>query len=584
MNYIEFYRDWYKGMTLPTCLDGNFGKFASYQSIAEQIFPGIWKRATIKVDSTRMARTNGQVIYIPTHYFHPAAYQGLTNEESVLTALCKINGSLLHEFLHIELSTFNGLIDNATFVKMHPGNHSLFDTHPELLLRTLGVVEDIFIESTLQGLPYRIVMMKNDAILSLETFKEWASNFEMSLKSIMGVMALFKNERVRGAAFWQSTPWLAELHSLLSQAADKSLKKQDRARIAGAITGHIIEAIPPREAEKQDGMDYTSLFGTGGTQGPEDEKSYKGIVGKRLMSDDQRKYDGAIAAFCEFGYEGKGGLDYEITPVMLSLESVRPTCPRWFYEGGEPLTAVREAFKYRGKANARSLPRRSGPRLLGRKLAGYRHDDRIFGSHQAITKTDPEIIVLVDSSGSMSVGPNSLWHYALRAARGLSRALQGAPHSVYGHTTRDVGQNSPNSANSEVVDEPVIYPIAGHGMGIKNLPDAWERAASITERGCNYDGLAIEAVSKQFKGRGAKWLIVISDGKPRGQHYEDGIGHTIGVVQSLRKAGVNIVSISLTAGAYTANNDIYGPDSNAYAPQGRGLEAALTDIIKNNIL
>ena len=170
---------------------------------------------------------------------------------------------------------------------------------------------------------------------------------------------------------------------------------------------------------------------------------------------------------------------------------------------------------------------------------------------------------------------DTLFGAALAAAKKATDALRESniAHFVSAHTS--IGNY-----------QPVVYDIDTFKLGRRDThnPNRAFEAASRIELIQNYDGLAIEFVTNPKNGyfhnpKDSKVLVVISDGEPLSHDYEGDIAieHTKAMIDNARKAGIKVVSVSLTDSAFRANNRIYGERYNVDAREN--LDAALVKLV-----
>lgn len=241
-----------------------------------------------------------------------------------------------------------------------------------------------------------------------------------------------------------------------------------------------------------------------------------------------------------------------------------------------------------------------GSRISKKNIARIASDMRIFEprNRTAEAKGDPQVIFLVDGSGSMTGTRGSseaarrhggaginLAQEALEAAAGAHEGLKKAaiPNSIFIHST---GEGSNN--------DPMIYGVAAFRMRlIENGPlttthsngERYERARSIPSNE-NFDGVVIAKISGMFTSTANdKVLIVLADGRPNGPNYRDkyALQHTASVVSFLRRKGVRVFVVSLTSEVASTNDKIYGEEYNIKA-FGKSLDRELEGVIKKALL
>ena len=193
---------------------------------------------------------------------------------------------------------------------------------------------------------------------------------------------------------------------------------------------------------------------------------------------------------------------------------------------------------------------------VGRKRGAHRLQrsrERLLEVHDRVGAS------LLDLSGSMESG--GLVQRVAKAALGAYQSLVACqvPVSVYGHTALVRG-------GSYV---PLVYAIAGYQMPlvrksptITKAPARGFSLATVVEHSQNFDGIAIDCVSKRFSEKpGTKILVVLSDGQPYGGSDYGGqraLEHTAEVIRRLNHSKISVLSLSLTDEVMEANDKLYG--------------------------
>jgi hypothetical protein len=230
--------------------------------------------------------------------------------------------------------------------------------------------------------------------------------------------------------------------------------------------------------------------------------------------------------------------------------------------------------------HAPTMPKEIGSKVNNNLIHRITIDNRIFRqrTNNHLKRGEPEIIVLIDLSGSM-VSVNLLYP-VLQVSKSVFASLYnvGLPIAVYGHTT--------GYASS------VVYGIAANNMPLMNkalvttrdYEQCFNRVLGVSSAS-NADGIAIQFVASRFSDRqGDKAVIILSDGRPSAYGYdgETAIEHTKNVVENLRNSNISVLSLSLTKEVMENNDRIYG-NGNIQA-WGNMLESnfrkAISSIIK----
>lgn len=196
-----------------------------------------------------------------------------------------------------------------------------------------------------------------------------------------------------------------------------------------------------------------------------------------------------------------------------------------------------------------------------RKLHRIATDSKIFAEPAPARTYKPlQVVILLDCSGSMDEWneKDTRINMALQAGYGAAVGLVEGRCSVavYGHTADMTSSGEVTIYNFKEFHEPihVLAPRLGWMKRYRPLAQ-------------NKDGFAIRYVAQRFQSASQqRLLIVISDGQPYAPNYRGdvAIDHTRDSVNWVREQKIEVLSISITSHAYTANNRIYGVEHNVY--------------------
>lgn len=206
-------------------------------------------------------------------------------------------------------------------------------------------------------------------------------------------------------------------------------------------------------------------------------------------------------------------------------------------------------------------PRTTGSKIAKSRIHRIATDGKImaFPDSEHLKKGQPEVIFLLDMSGSMESG--GLIERVAQAGLGAFKSLVECrvPVAVYGHT----------SDHGKAAYTPIVYGIASYNMPLVGNristtinPDQAFANVVAARHTQNFDGIAIDFVSKRFTTRpGSKILIVLSDGEPHGGINYSGwqaVEHTAQVIRDLNRHHVTVLSLSLTESVMESNTRLYG--------------------------
>lgn len=225
---------------------------------------------------------------------------------------------------------------------------------------------------------------------------------------------------------------------------------------------------------------------------------------------------------------------------------------------------MKNALKFRGIDKEYTERERPHGKIDPSRL----HNLRKFGSRdiymRKITTSAPKahIGVLVDESGSMGecvdwASRKTKAQHAIQAAIMLHGGIaqnKSLSYEFWGHTGDIHGGNEPIESAREEHGSPVPGatfrgPLLMRYLdSLQGLTDP-HVLGRITSRAQNYDGYAIEVVSKHMaenaKTADRKVMFIICDGMPAGSGYYgiDSIQHTVDQVNKSRKRGVEVIAI-----------------------------------------
>lgn len=217
-----------------------------------------------------------------------------------------------------------------------------------------------------------------------------------------------------------------------------------------------------------------------------------------------------------------------------------------------------------------------------RKLYRISTDQKIFAEPVDRQGLKPmQVMLVLDCSGSMRMHPVNRMNPSLgvrltagqEAMLGAAVALAEAhcDVAVYGHLADSGDDNSVTILRAKGFNEP----IAGLASRLADI--------GRQDSGGNRDGHALEYLAKKIKNkRKRRILIIVSDGLPMGNDGYQGdvaIRHCKGVVDRIRREGIEVYSISIAQDAVEANNEIYGEKNNIANNDPRCIEHIVSKLI-----
>ncbi len=578
MKALDFARTWYRGY-LPRTLDVEFRQFAARSAT----LAGRIAVASMKIDSkSQSAYTDGKTIFIPGLYFLPDFYSklGITDMfDKPAAAITAINGSMIHEALHISLSHCNmeDMVDHDERAKELLKSSRGFST-------ILGLVEDLFIENFGKHSYRRIynfVRGKNELIFSereyvdrLTTFSEQADQY-----SLLNVLLCRKNTLLDEHEGWSE---FEQFTSLLDTAKQLSSTNEDRV----ALALQIYDLFENEDIEKSEQFSSPSESGDEGESDFVDEEILEMMlkISEELIEGIIREFDETIRIDKLDDFEKAKEKLRTIPPIMYEDVSVR--LPMFGTpEISKDFSSFSSTFRYMyEEKHTLGRPNDTGTKIVKQRLHRILTDNKVLAYHdrKSVQRGKPKVILLADASGSTS---GHLWSSERKAIYGAFLSLQkaGIAVSAYAHT----------SSYDSGVDSPIVFGIAAFNMPlgktqrIVHTANVTQRFASLSgiRLDENYDGFAIDYVASCFPSNpGTNLLIVLSDGRPSGDGYYGEIAeaHTKGAIEKARKLGTKVLSISLVEHVYDSNNELYGKEFNVAAWDGK-LEKSLQSVMMSLI-
>lgn len=255
---------------------------------------------------------------------------------------------------------------------------------------------------------------------------------------------------------------------------------------------------------------------------------------------------------CKLIYKPNAGTQQSIFGVLKTSNSFdQKRYSKKYADLGRLIKSKSDTHRYMGEQRDRGSRMRQLHRIIT--------DEKIFSEQIVLKGIGPkEIGILVDLSGSMY----DEFVKALESAAAAAISLVNGGHKcfVVGHTA-DVFMN----ATTTIPD--LIFPIFKElNESIDVMAARMNEFSKFPSMSGNNDDLAILECRKYFTTqRNSKKLIVISDGQPASSRISDsdqGINATKTAVETLRKSGIDVVSLSIKKSAVIPNNRIYGHKKN----------------------
>lgn len=582
------------------------------------------------------------IINIPGWYLSKeilSLTSGVTDPtELSLLSLSLINSTILHEALHFQLSprTF------TSFIKFT--GLPLRVTHKWIFYSVAQIVEDVFIEHFASGTKlegffnatnsiYYNEKRFNEAFRYIKAFSNGVYHPEIT-RYIIDFLYCVKNSDLDGSGNWK-TPFTSKLFKLVQSVKKSTLTVPERSGIMEAIYQEIIKFIQVKnqeenqkeqsETDKGEGSEPEDSEGESdkgegseGSKGKSEEevaKAQADIDNFNSKEEERRRYskdsnpEGNLKGNRYFSTPNTNSIQKQVEEVAFNEinKIVREVVGDYGVEivnfntidrtsvdvvsSPKPsyVDAIIEALKHDEKKTRPSLPKRTGRQLASRELykAGFMSDPKLFTDKSEPLPEFPEIIFLVDGSGSMSTG--DLYGKCMTTVYHITKVLSAKAYGVFVHST--ISEATPHFTSKTGEEVSAIYPFSSRNIGypriMANEEERNYRNFRAVRGHSNSDGYAITEVGSYFSDRKrAKVLFVLSDGEPSGKCYRgkvDGISHTRESVGKLRKEGITVISLSLVKGVVESNNEIYGKSNNFYVGgENNELGKKISELILGN--
>jgi len=575
MSSETFTRNWY--VDIPKVGSEKFAYFCGHSvSLFKQV-AGTKKAITPRIEDIPTAACElPDNFYLPLWYFNPQTFESCEDKDAAAAML--VNGSTVHEALHFHYTKENPnkLIDSS--YQKEFGQY-IFDA--------FNVFEDIAIEASgREEFPwfFPFVDGKNTFLFPEEQIKK-AEDKYTSTSGIMNVIdnalnlaCCYKRIDTRGLKAFEKLP--PKALELLRTAASRGLRGPiDRLNAAVEFLKLFGKVVPESLVQSDNTTENipegraslaSSLKKMGGVPTGKKAERLEAAITKgaeEANSDElesiKKSYKGQINSL----------VFQSVVKLPLGKYELDDNCNYGF---------LRRLLLLKSKNHVVGEPKKHGAKLVNTRLSRIATDGKIFANRSAEAElpTRCEVIMLVDASGSMEHdygAGQSLFNTVLKTSHKIFETLKraGVPCAVYAHT--GLGGDP---------DTPVVYEIASYDM-IATTASNDERfaRASTIRLDENYDGFAIEAVSKRFTRRSCpKLMIVLSDGEPAGHGYggEAARNHTQKAIAEVRRHRVGVICMSLVHDVVSRNNHIYGKEFNVDATSN--LEGEFQNVLKKVVV
>ncbi len=514
-------------------------------------------------------------IAISSKYFSNELYAERYDEDGkskvAELAIALINGSVIHEALHVKHTTF-------TTIKAAVETHKEFETFKKhfgmkVLCTAFNIIEDLYIEQRVNARHETWLQATSD-ILFQESDLDDIENPMTDLEDYLNLAIMFKNKELRSNAKFE----------LFSEDATKALDHVVNSRRVMHIAERIettYDFLRAFEGESSEGdgegepsEDEDGEAGEGGGKAERGEGEIPEAL-KKILDEIDEMSEEELEALAEEIEETSKEISEEAKTdktfrsrgseaywkILKERDVMRMPTRISGYDHIKPINAVdvnflKELVAKRTLNRTPGAARTRGSVMVKSRLTRIATDGKIFAKRdtERFTLKRIEVIINIDFSGSTS---GYVIDNEVGCAMEMSKTLRAAriAHSVYAHTS------GPDSRS-----QPLLIHIFSHDMEEtnQNWDERFAKAAKL-ELAENYDGVVMEALQEKFTDRGgSKYIINLSDGSPAGPGYHGRAAddHTRSEIEKARKRGIGVFAISVVSGVVVANDRIYGSQFN----------------------
>lgn len=516
------------------------------------------KEIPVKLDvSAKSAYTDGINCFLAGIYFQKDFYSDVLfikpEKDQIKACIAVNNGIQIHEALHVDIL---GTMNKIDMIDENPNSSPYRDN--AVFGDLLNIVEDLFSEN---------LCFENNkkAYVFLETmnnifFNEQAVDYRKSqlfgnksLKNILNMLPIFRNRYYLGTNL-AAICGLEEFTDILFKALNTNLTIYDRVQIAIELMLLIENNKDLKQQSDAINMDFLGSFET------IDKLAISELDANliEILKNNEKELDSLSKMVDVLEKNTNLSIPIEFLEVTNYTSSEDVELDTNFSNFAFMLNHFRQEKNNAGNSV-----------ILGNKFKPsqfYKHsiDGKIMSidNSQIVKKGNPEIILLIDASGSMR---GKLLDKTINVCYSVFVSLKNnnIPCAVYAHTTL-------NSKCLIVGVASYLMPLMNDK--ITNTNNVLQRFKNLhgVRNSQNADGIAINFVGDRFpKSKNDKFLLVLSDGQPAFTEYGygsyEGGNHTTEIVKKLDKNNVYVASLSLTEDVVKNNNKIYGSKRNVKA-------------------
>ena len=609
---VEISKKWYIFDSLPAFDSDAFSSAAASSAVfvwdiakkeIDERFNGNVKLVVDKNVPTAYINLKDGTIGISASFFTKELYEkkfGKMNAmQMAFLAVALINGCIVHESLHAAI-TSNSVRDMKNFV-LSPYYSPTIDKLESIftiqeLVTAYNIFEDLYIENHVSERLESFLQVASDFFFTENDVKELAEQIrtKRTVQGMLNLAILYKNKNLRNMDEFEellSEEQLEILHHAatlrgktnsvkalslsreylltLKDLKEEEIEESEESKESGSSDEDSEQNENSDDQYDIDSRDSSETFETTG-------KEFSEIETEEISDEDLNEINDSFdRTLDEVNKENKENHEFvedyrratwknleEVDVLDYEKEKSLPYLK--IEETGRDYSFLQELLAKRTLNRVPGRARNRGSVMVKSRMTRIATDGKIFAKNETEKRTlkRAEIIINVDLSGSTY---GSVGNTELTVAYEMSKALRKAriAHSVYGHTSKGVYI-------------PLLIHIFSYDMKTTNtdLERRFKVAEKIRLRE-NYDGVIFTALREKFTGKNAeKYIISLSDGIPHSPTYmgSPAANHTKKEIETTRKQGIAVFSISVVSSVVYSNDSIYGKKFNINGSVNLGRE------------
>lgn len=519
----------------------------------------------------------------------------VTDPESRFRLIGMINGSMIHEGLHL---AYTHRITDGLWQNLQTNMGELAG----VLMQVWNIVEDIYIErraatqsnNTALARNLKWVEFKNDQLFSVDRLDKVAGEFDGTLPRALNLLSFFKNEKLTRRKALRS-PFSKEVLDALATIRRKA------ATVNGyntwELTKNLWDALmnqfpqPPAAPQEQGDGQQGGEQGQGQSDAGQTTDADNGQTTDQFTDDFDEGDDGdemlqnLMQSFVDAELNAsEKGTKPQVRNAKSGHCKIDNVTKFENAYGSEPNINVGRNFSWESTIDTKFVRELQylneshytpgalhtrGSRINKSALHRIATTGKIFDNWvEGENKKRRVVVLLVDCSSSTR---GRIFANQISSARKLSDEMRKAriPHMVIGYTSSwDFGVDAD------------LYQIESFMMGrkLEGTADArWGKLLHVRQGGTPTGPALNHVVTKTLKGEtGARFVINLTDGEP---DYREGCRKEI---DRARRDGINVWSLSTSQSVMRHNDELFGKENNFDASNNavQTLTAAMRKVMR----